>query len=205
MSPHIEKATGSQATAHLEALEKRRALAAWVARELLPNEPIVRAMLRKMRAGPEEVDEVIQDCYCRFAMLETIDHIQQPRAYFKVTARHLLGRRMQRARVVPFDAYNDMSMFIDEDTPSQDRQLAGRSDYALLLKLMSRLPERCRKAVELRKIEGLSQKQIAEKLGMSEKAVEKQIWLGVKALREGWSKIDAQADRRIGLVRRDKP
>jgi RNA polymerase sigma-70 factor (ECF subfamily) len=199
------KATGSQATAHLAALEKRRALAAWVARELLPNEPIVRAMLRKMRAAPEEIDEVVQDCYCRFAMLESVDHIEQPRAYFKVTARHLLGRRLQRARVVLFDAYNDMSMFIDEDTPSQERQLTGRSDYALLLKLMSKLPDRCRKAVELRKIEGLSQKQIAQKLGMSEKAVEKQIWLGVRALREGWAKIDAQADLRMGAIRRAKP
>jgi RNA polymerase sigma-70 factor (ECF subfamily) len=199
------KATGSQATAHLAALEKRRALAAWVARELLPNEPIVRAMLRKMRAAPEEIDEVVQDCYCRFAMLESVDHIEQPRAYFKVTARHLLGRRLQRARVVHFDAYNDMSMFIDEDTPSQERQLTGRSDYALLLKLMSKLPDRCRKAVELRKIEGLSQKQIAQKLGMSEKAVEKQIWLGVRALREGWAKIDAQADLRMGAIRRAKP
>jgi RNA polymerase sigma-70 factor (ECF subfamily) len=199
------KATGSQATAHLAALEKRRALAAWVARELLPNEPIVRAMLRKMRAAPEEIDEVVQDCYCRFAMLESVDHIEQPRAYFKVTARHLLGRRLQRARVVHFDAYNDMSMFIDEDTPSQERQLTGRSDYALLLKLMSKLPDRCRKAVELRKIEGLSQKQIAQKLGMSEKAVEKQIWLGVRALREGWAKIDAQADLRMGVIRRAKP
>jgi RNA polymerase sigma-70 factor (ECF subfamily) len=186
-------------------LEKRRALAAWVARELLPHEPIVRAMLRKMRAAPEEIDEVVQDCYCRFAMLESLDHIEQPRAYFKVTAKHLLGRRMQRARVVHFDAYNDMSMFIDEETPSQERQLTGRSDYALLLKLMSKLPDRCRKAVELRKIEGLSQKQIAQKLGMSEKAVEKQIWLGVRALREGWAKIDAQADLRMGVIRRAKP
>jgi RNA polymerase sigma-70 factor (ECF subfamily) len=72
----------------------------------------------------------------------------------------------------------------------------------LLLKLMSELPDRCRKAVELRKIEGLSQKQIAQRLGMSEKAVEKQVWLGVRALREGWSKIDAQADRRMGVVRK---
>jgi RNA polymerase sigma-70 factor (ECF subfamily) len=162
-------------------------------------------MLRRMRAAPEEIDDVVQDCYCRFAMLDSVDHIKQPRAYFKVTARHLLGRRMQRARVIPFDAYNDMSMFIDEETPSQERRLTGRSDYALLLKLMSKLPERCRKAVELRKIEGLSQKQVAEKLGMSEKAVEKQVWLGVRALREGWSRIDTQADRRMGVIRRAKP
>jgi RNA polymerase sigma-70 factor (ECF subfamily) len=159
-------------------------------------------MLRKMRAAPEDIDDVVQDCYCRFAMLDSVDHIRQPRAYFKVTARHLLGRRMQRARVVPFDAYNDMSMFLDEETPTQERQLTGRSDYALLLKLMSELPDRCRKAVELRKIEGLSQKQIAQRLGMSEKAVEKQVWLGVRALREGWSKIDAQADRRMGVMRK---
>jgi hypothetical protein len=40
---------------------------------------------------------------------------------------------------------------------------------------------------------------------MSEKAVEKQIWLGVRALREGWAKIDAQADLRMGVIRRAKP
>ena len=190
------------ATTHLEAFERRQRLAAWVARELLPHEPLVRAMLRKMRASAEDIDDVVQDCYCRFAMLETIDHIEQPRAYFKVTARHLLGRRLERARVIPFDAYNDMSMFIDEETPSQEQLLSSRSDYALLLKLMKKLPKRCRTVVELRKLKGLSQKAIAQQLGITEKAVEKQVWLGVRALREDWSRLESQVDRRIGVFRK---
>jgi RNA polymerase sigma-70 factor (ECF subfamily) len=51
--------------------------------------------------------------------------------------------------------------------------------------------------VELRKIEGWSQKEIADHLGMSEKAVEKQVWTGVRAIRDAWLRAEVQSESRM--------
>jgi len=68
--------------------------------------------------------------------------------------------------------------------------------------IIAALPERCRRVVELRKIEGWSQKDIAAHLGMSEKAVEKQVWVGVRAIRAAWASAEAQSAQRMDQAER---
>jgi RNA polymerase sigma-70 factor (ECF subfamily) len=160
-------------------------MAAWVAREIMPGEARVRAWLARSRQAPEDIDEVIQEAYCRLAMLESVDHIGCPSAYFHSVVRNLLVRRLRRNRVVSIEAMAEIEAYRD-DRPSPEQEAAGKSDYARMLVILGTLPERCRRVVELRKIEGWSQKQIGEHLGITEKAVEKQVWLGIKLLRAAW-------------------
>ena len=184
------------ATASAE-LERRLERAAWVADQVMPHEPAVRALLRRLRVPREDIDEIIQDCYCRFAMLDAVQHIERPRAYFMSSARRLLSRRKARALIVPIDAHAEMDLFVDEDHASPE-QLAGfRIDYQRMLTFLAALPERCRKIVELRKLEGWSQKEIAAHLGVTEKVVEKQVWLGVKAIQRAWSEADFEVGARL--------
>jgi RNA polymerase sigma-70 factor (ECF subfamily) len=174
-------------------------MALWVAEHILPREDMVRAWLRR-RTSAEDVDEILQDAYCRIAMLDEVDHIQRPDAYFFSIVRNLFVRRLKRQRIVPFEVIADVDAYLD-DQPSPEKQASDRSDYARMLAVMAGLPERCRNIVHLRKIEGWSQKRIAEHLGMTEKAVEKQIWLGIRAIRAGWSDAEDAADARfLGLA-----
>ncbi len=178
-------------------LEQRARMAAWVAREVLPHEAAVRVAIGRFRIPPEDVDEVIQEAYCRLSMLDTVDHIDRPGAYFFSIARNLLIRRLKRERVVPIDAIAEIDSYADHQHPSPERQAAGRLDYARMLDFMGRLPERCREIVKLRKIEGWSQKDIAAHLGTTEKAVEKQVWVGVKAIQQAWSDASREAENRL--------
>lgn len=180
-----------------ENLEQRRRIASWVAAEVIPHEAAVRAWLRRARVSPQDVDEVIQDAYCRLSMLDSIDHIDRPDAYFFSIARNLLLRRLKRERVVPIDAIAEIDAFNDDLHPSPEQQAAARLDYAKMLDFMSTLPERCRTIVTLRKIQGWSQKEIAAHLGTTEKAVEKQVWVGMKAIQRAWSDADRAADDRM--------
>jgi RNA polymerase sigma factor (sigma-70 family) len=180
-----------------ENLEQRRRIASWVAAEVMPHEAAVRAWLRRARVSPQDVDEVIQDAYCRLAMLDSIDHIDRPDAYFFSIARNLLLRRLKRERVVPIDAIAEIDAFNDDLHPSPEQQAAARLDYAKMLDFMNTLPERCRTIVMLRKIQGWSQKEIAAHLGTTEKAVEKQVWVGMKAIQRAWSDADRAADDRM--------
>lgn len=185
---------------HTSRFEQRRAIALWVAREILPHESAVRSLLRRLRLLPQDVDEVIQDCYCRFAMLEDVGHIERPRTYFFSAARNIAGRRLRRAKIVPIDSHVAMELFEDSDRPSPEHVAGGRLDLLRLLNFMDALPERCRRIVELRKIEGWSQKEIAAHLGITEKAVEKQIWVGVKAIQRAWQDADTEVSERWAAI-----
>jgi RNA polymerase sigma-70 factor (ECF subfamily) len=48
--------------------------------------------------------------------------------------------------------------------------------------MIDTLPPRCREVVRLRRIEGLSQRETAERLGLSENVVEKEIRRGEQAV-----------------------
>jgi RNA polymerase sigma-70 factor (ECF subfamily) len=168
-----------------------------VANEVIAHEGAVRAWLRRSRVVDEDAEELIQEAYCRLAMLDSVDHIDRADAYFFSIIRNLLVRRLKRAKIVEIDTIAEIESYRD-DAPSPERQVAGRIDYARMLAFMDALPERCRTVVHLRKIEGWSQKRIAAHLEMSEKAVEKQVWLGVKAIQRAWRDMHEQLDRRLG-------
>jgi len=180
----------------LSSAERRRARALWVASEVLPHEPRVRAWLRRARTAPEDIDEILQEAYCRLAMLDSVDHIASPCSYFLSTARNLLARRLRRQRIVPLEALVQVDAYQDEG-PSPEELAVSKMTYRTMLGLIDTLPERCGAIVRLRKIEGWSQKRIATHLGTTEKAVEKQVWLGVRMLREAWRRAEGEADARL--------
>lgn len=157
----------------------------------------MRAWLRRSRLSAEDIDELIQDCYCRFSMLDGIDHIERPRGYFFATARSLLVRQLSRAKIVSIEAYAEIDELGDATFPSPEQAAGSRLDYLRMLRFIADLPERCRTIVELRKIEGWSQKEIAAHLGVTEKVVEKQVWLGVRAIMRAWQSEELAVDRRL--------
>ena len=63
----------------------------------------------------------------------------------------------------------------DESIPA-DRQLADRAELARVTEAIARLPGTIRETLVLRTIEGLSQSETAEVLGISEKAVETRLY-----------------------------
>ena len=104
-----------------------------------------------------------------------------PKSFLFATARHLMTDRLRRNRVVSIEAMGDLhdsNVLTDERSP--DRWLDARQMLKRLAEALDRLPERCREVVWLRRVEDLPQKQIAARLGISEKTVEKQIAKGIE-------------------------
>jgi RNA polymerase sigma-70 factor (ECF subfamily) len=67
-----------------------------------------------------------------------------------------------------------------------------REELALLTDAINSLPERCREVILLRKIKGLSQREIAELLGIAEHTVES---LAAKGVRRCADYLRARNDR----------
>lgn len=182
-------------------VEHRRYVANWVAREILPHEARIRTWFARFRLSREDVDELLQEAYCRIADLDAVDHIAVPQAYFFSIARNLLLRRLKRQRIIPFESIAEIEGYRD-GASSPEQAVSTKIEYERILALIASLPDKCRRIVELRKIEGWSQKEIAEHFGMSEKAVEKQVWLGVRAVRQAWDLVEQQGDAHLSHLER---
>jgi len=164
-----------------------------VADAVIPYEGAVRAWLVRARVSEQDVDDIVQEAYCRLAALDTVDHITRPGAYFFSIVRNLLLQRIKRSRIVSIDMIAEIETYAIDDSPSPEREAAGRLDYARLRKIMAGLPERCRRIVEMRKIEGVSQKEIARRIGVTESVVENDVHFGVQTILRVWR----DEDRRV--------
>ncbi|MEJ2408791.1 MAG: sigma-70 family RNA polymerase sigma factor, partial [Novosphingobium sp.] len=176
-------------------------LVGWVGRHVLPHERDVRKWLRG--AFPAiDVDDVIQEAYCRISELECVDHIEDPRRYFFRTARNIVLEQMRRERVVRIEAASGLIEMengpVDEFSP--ERIVAGRSALRRVERLIEALPERARQVFFLRKIEGVSQREIAARLGLTENIVENEVARGLRRILSQMTE-----DERIDMPVRRRP
>ena len=160
-----------------------RSRTAWLSQEILPHEPALRAWLRRRRIDGLEIDDVVQETYAVLSALPAVGHITSPRAYAFQTAQSLILRHLRRARIVRIDAIGDVESLTSAlDEPSPEQQTAARQQWRRVCELIDALPVKCREAFVLRKVEGLSQRQIAQRMGVSESTVEKHIGRALRTL-----------------------
>jgi RNA polymerase sigma factor (sigma-70 family) len=175
---------------------------------VMPHEANVRAWLRHALVPPDDIDDLVQEAYCKLAALQTIDHIDRPDAYFFQIVRNLLNDQLRRARVVRIETIGELtSLSVASEEPSPERVAVATRELERVRGLIGALPERCRQVLELRKLDGLSQRQVARRLGISESVVENE---GVKGMRlilsalRSESGIDDENPRNMGKDERPR-
>ncbi|MEG3125378.1 RNA polymerase sigma factor [Sphingomonas sp. GB1N7] len=187
--------------------DSRRRIMVWVGSEVLPHEPCVRRWLRRM-TGPDEVEDIIQESYCRISGLTDIGHIQNGRAYLFTTARMLMLERVRRARVVSIEAVAELDMMnFAHDDPSPERVVTARRELDRVRMLIAALPDRCRQIFEMRKIEGLSQRDVAQRLRIPEYTVENDVAKGLRLILQAITTSEEQAEKaliKVGRHERDR-
>jgi RNA polymerase sigma factor (sigma-70 family) len=173
--------------------QSRAEIIAFVGAQILPHEADVRAWLRRSGSTPEDVDDVVQEAYCRLAGLDSVAHITSGRAYFFRIARNISIEKIRRARIVRIDCITEIdALHVVDDEPSPERVVASRRELSRVRRLIEDLPERCRQIFTLRRIHGLSQKDIAARLGVTENVVETQAARGLRLILRALSEATAQ-------------
>lgn len=161
--------------------QARKDIVAWIGSHVLPHEAAVRAWLRRWTGDQQDIDDAIQEAYCRLAAMEDVRHIGSGRAYLFQTTRNIVLEHARRSKIVRIDNVLDIdSLNIADDAPSQERILAGAHELQRVERLIDGLPPKCRRVFVLRKVHGASQREIARMFGISESAVEKLAVRGLK-------------------------
>ncbi len=156
---------------------------AWFVREVLPLEPILMHYLRRHWPNPSEIEDLRQDIYIRVYEAAQTKIPQPAKPFVFQIARNLLVDRVRREHVVPIEAVADFESIAIE-TPLPDQSAIARDELRRLQAALDALPPRCREAVILGRIEGLTGREIARRMGIGTAAVSAHLAKGIYALAE---------------------
>lgn len=173
------------------------ALNAWFCREVLPLERGLLAFIGRNWRSSQDVTDIRQEIYERVLIGASEVLPTNVGGYVFTTARNHLINRAKRERIVSFDVVADLDdIGRDVDMFATERHLRARDDLRRTQLGLDALPTRCREVVLLRKVEGLSTKEAADRLGVSTHTIERQLTLGMRALVDfmlgGSGKIDRE-------------
>lgn len=173
---------------------KRNRIAAWVAEEILPHENAVRAWLVQHWRTSVDVDDVIQEAYCRICELDSVDHIRNGRSYFFTTVRTIAIDTVRSARYKKSVSLTEIEwLYVVDEGPSPNRASQAGQELEQVAELLSQQSWTCRQVIELRRIHGLSQAETARRLGVSENVVENHIVRGIRRLLKAVSELETHA------------
>ena len=145
----------------------------WFAEEVLPHEPPLRSYLRQSLPSLADVDDLVQDCFARMMRARTTGTVRSPKPLLFAIARNAVRdfiHRKGRAELIPITENAEFAVLEAENDVVE--LICRRQEIALLTDAIRSLPERCREVLLLRKIKGLSQKEISALLDIAEHTVE---------------------------------
>jgi RNA polymerase sigma factor (sigma-70 family) len=174
--------------------------ALWLARYVLPHEPSLRAWLQGRQPAGLEVDDIVQETYARLIAVESVAQVRNVKAYAFQTAHSVMASHVRRAKVVSFQHVSDMDQLgVAAGEAGPEAQAIGHQELQRLARAIARLPAKVRRVFMLRRIDGLSQRDVARRLGLSESTVEKHMGRALLLLLESFGQSerhDPRAPRR---------
>jgi len=131
--------------------------------------PDLTRFLQRLCGEAALAEDLAQEAGMRLMAAMQRERIEHPRAFLFHAATNL-ARDQLRRRVVA-QAHAD-SLGDIEASPGADQIAAVHQEVALVSKAIAELPPRARAVLQLARIEGYSQKEIATQLGITPKTVE---------------------------------
>jgi RNA polymerase sigma-70 factor (ECF subfamily) len=151
--------------------------------------------IRRFVGSSETAKEIVQEAFLRtYRQGESVTSL---RAFLFSTARNLAANEYRHRRTVERSASGDFDDWrLELQCESPESELLTDERNRLMQEAIDRLPPQCRAAFTLRVFHECSYKEVADRLGISAKTVEKHI---ARGLRETHSYVK----RRYGAARLD--
>jgi len=157
----------------------------WFHDEVRPHEPALRAYLHGVFPSLPDIDDLVQESYVRLLRAKEAGKVHYVKAFLFAIARNAALDLCRRRKVVSFEPIGDLaSQTVIDENQNVAETVNKQQELALLADAVRTLPERCRQVLTLRLLYGLSHKQIAADLGISDLTVKAQLAKGMRRCAE---------------------
>lgn len=143
----------------------------------------LRRYLTRLLGNAGEAQDVAHDAYLRVYPSMSGRRADHPEGLLFTAARRLAINRLKRRSISPLSREEMRPESAASQSPGVEQQVIARQELELLQNAIAQLPEGCRAVLLLRKVEMLSHKKIAERLGIAVSTVEKQHARALRLLR----------------------
>jgi RNA polymerase sigma-70 factor (family 1) len=135
--------------------------------------------IRRFVGSTETAKEIVQEAFLRtYRQRESVTTL---RAFLFSTARNLAANEYRHRRTMERSALEDFGdSRVKTERESPETELLRDERNRLIQEAIDRLPPQCRAAFTLRVFHECSYKEVAERLGISAKTVEKHIARGLR-------------------------
>jgi len=153
----------------------------WFHDEVLPHESALRGYLRNIFPSLPDLDDLVQESYARLLRAKQAGKVRYVKAFLFTIARNAALDFCRRRNVVSFEPIGNLvDLTVIDERPDVAEILNKQQELDLLADAVRALPERCRQVLTLRLLYGLSHKEIAAELGISDLTVKAQLAKGMR-------------------------
>lgn len=138
---------------------------------------LVRFLTAKL-GNPDDAQELAQDALIRIHRLRDSNHIENRRAYMYQVASNLATDKIRRKVLLNRYLEGESARLQDGEAQSADAPeeiVSARQQLTQMRKIIDGLPFKCRQALMLHRVRGLTYSEIAAELDVSVSSVEKYI------------------------------
>jgi RNA polymerase sigma factor (sigma-70 family) len=164
-----------------------QSLQRWFVQEIVKHEAALMSYIRRAWPDREEAADIRQEIYAKIFESAAKARPAQPRHYLFTTARNLIVDRVRRGKIVSIEMRDDLDEYISlVDELSPERHEGARQELRRLIGAFESLPPVFRETIWKRKVEELSQKDVAAAMGTKERVVQRRLSRGIRLLAESF-------------------
>jgi RNA polymerase sigma factor (sigma-70 family) len=146
------------------------------------HESSLRRFVGRLTRHAPDVDDITQEAFLRAFAVERGRAIEQPKSFLFRIAKHLaLSQLTSKVRQITdyLEDSDETSDSLDTASSAED-EVSAEQSLALHCEAVVSLSPQCRQVYLLRKVHGLSHKEIAAHLGIAVSTVEKHLLKGIE-------------------------
>jgi RNA polymerase sigma factor (sigma-70 family) len=157
----------------------------WFKQEILPLEPLLTRFLQRNWRDQSEIEDLRQEAYVRVFDAARHERPRMPKAFLFQITKNLMIDALRRKSIISLDSMTDLEWRnVSDKEPSAEAFVSARQELQLLQNALNDLPPRCREVVIKRKVQGFSQKEVSEQMGIAVVTVENQVAIAMRLLAE---------------------